>query len=66
MRALRDAPGYPALRERLARLAQAAAGPGAVVSEHPDGGVVAEAPAGGSTAPWTGWPRGRWTRSVRR
>jgi vacuolar-type H+-ATPase subunit E/Vma4 len=43
-RALRDDPGYPALRERLARLAQAAAGPGAVVSDHPDGGVVAEAP----------------------
>jgi vacuolar-type H+-ATPase subunit E/Vma4 len=44
VRALRDDPGYPALGERLARLAQAAAGPGAVVSQHPDGGVVAEAP----------------------
>ena len=44
VRALRDDPGYPALYERLARLAQAAAGPGAVVSQHPDGGVVAEAP----------------------
>jgi vacuolar-type H+-ATPase subunit E/Vma4 len=44
VRALRQDPGYPALRERLARLALAAAGPGARVSEHPDGGVVAEAP----------------------
>jgi vacuolar-type H+-ATPase subunit E/Vma4 len=44
VRALRQDPGYPALRERLTRLALAAAGPGARVSEHPDGGVVAEAP----------------------
>ena len=44
VRALRQDPGYPALRERLARVALAAAGPGAQVSEHPDGGVVAEAP----------------------
>ncbi|HEY6707666.1 MAG TPA: hypothetical protein VJB61_08730 [Actinomycetota bacterium] len=44
VRALRQDPGYPALRERLNRLALAAAGPGARVSEHPDGGVVAEAP----------------------
>jgi vacuolar-type H+-ATPase subunit E/Vma4 len=44
VRALRQDPGYPALRERLTRLARAAAGPGARVSEHPDGGVVAEAP----------------------
>jgi hypothetical protein len=43
-RALRQDPGYPVLRERLARLALAAAGPTARVSEHPDGGVVAEAP----------------------
>jgi vacuolar-type H+-ATPase subunit E/Vma4 len=44
VRALRQEPGYPALRERLARLALAAAGPGADVSEHRDGGVVAQAP----------------------
>jgi vacuolar-type H+-ATPase subunit E/Vma4 len=44
VRALRQDPGYPALRERLDRLALAAAGPGASVSEDPDGGVVAEAP----------------------
>jgi vacuolar-type H+-ATPase subunit E/Vma4 len=44
VRALRRDPGYPALREGLARLALAAAGPGARVSEHPDGGVVAEGP----------------------
>jgi vacuolar-type H+-ATPase subunit E/Vma4 len=44
VRALRQDPGYPALRERLTRLALAAAGPGARVSEHPDGGVLAEAP----------------------
>jgi hypothetical protein len=43
-RALREDPGYPALRERLSRLALTAAGEGALVSEHPDGGVVAEAP----------------------
>jgi cell division septum initiation protein DivIVA len=44
VRALRQDPGYPALRERLTRLSLAAAGPDARVSEHPDGGVVAEAP----------------------
>lgn len=44
VRALREDPGYPALRGRLTRLALAAAGPGAVAGEHPDGGVVAEAP----------------------
>jgi vacuolar-type H+-ATPase subunit E/Vma4 len=44
VRALREDPGYPALRQRLTRLALAAAGPGAVVGEHPDGGVVAQAP----------------------
>lgn len=40
---LRDQDGYPGLRDRLADLATSAAGPGAVVSEHPDGGVVARA-----------------------
>ena len=44
VRALHQDPGYPALRERLTRLALAAAGPGARVSQHPDGGVIAEAP----------------------
>lgn len=43
-RGLHKDPGYPALRQRLTRLALAAAGPGAVVAEQPDGGVVAEAP----------------------
>jgi hypothetical protein len=37
-------PGYGELRDRLAALARAAAGPGAVVSEHPGGGVIARAP----------------------
>jgi vacuolar-type H+-ATPase subunit E/Vma4 len=45
VRALREDPGYPALRQRLTRLALDVAGPGAVVAaEHPDGGVVAQAP----------------------
>jgi vacuolar-type H+-ATPase subunit E/Vma4 len=39
---LRHDPGYPRLRERLAALALARAGPDAVVGEAPDGGVVAE------------------------
>ena len=38
---LRDDPGYPELRERLAGLARRSAGPGAQVSEHASGGVVA-------------------------
>jgi vacuolar-type H+-ATPase subunit E/Vma4 len=38
---LRDDPGYPRLVERLTELAKAAAGPGAAVVEHPDGGVEA-------------------------
>jgi len=37
-------PGYPELRDRLAALAQAAAGPGAVLRDHPGGGVIAHAP----------------------
>jgi vacuolar-type H+-ATPase subunit E/Vma4 len=41
---LRDQPGYGELRDRLTALSRAAAGPGAVVSEHPAGGVVARAP----------------------
>lgn len=41
---LRDQPGYAEIRERLAALALRAAGPGASVSEHPDGGVLAERP----------------------
>lgn len=41
--ALRDDPGYPALLDRLRDRAAAALGNGAVVHEHPDGGIVAEA-----------------------
>ena len=41
---LPDQPGYGELRDRLAALARAVAGPGAVVSEHPRGGVIARAP----------------------
>ena len=41
---LRDQPGYGDLRDRLTRLARAAAGPDAVVTDHPAGGVVAHAP----------------------
>ena len=41
---LRDQPGYGELRDRLTALSRTAAGPGAVVSEHPAGGVVAHAP----------------------
>jgi hypothetical protein len=37
-------PGYGELRDTLAALARAAAGPGAVVSDHPGGGVIARAP----------------------
>ena len=40
---LRDEPGYPELRDRLARAARQAAGPRAEVSEHPAGGVIARA-----------------------
>jgi len=42
--AVRDQPGYGELRDRLAALCRAAAGPGAEVAEHPAGGVVASAP----------------------
>ena len=41
---LKDEPGYHELRDGLAGLALRAAGPGAMVSEHPAGGVVARAP----------------------
>jgi hypothetical protein len=41
--ALRDDPDYPQFRDRLAELARRTAGPDAVVSEHPDGGVIARA-----------------------
>ncbi len=40
---LRDEPDYPLLRRRLSALAARAAGPGAVVTEHPQGGVIAQA-----------------------
>jgi vacuolar-type H+-ATPase subunit E/Vma4 len=39
--ALRDDPGYPALRERLVAMALAALGTDAVVTEAPDGGIRA-------------------------
>lgn len=38
---LRDEPGYPQWRDRLGVLAGRVAGPDAVITEHPDGGVVA-------------------------
>jgi vacuolar-type H+-ATPase subunit E/Vma4 len=41
---LRGQPGYGELRDRLADVCRAAAGPGAQVQEHPAGGVVARAP----------------------
>lgn len=44
VRGLRDQPEYGEIRERLAALALSAAGPGASVSEHPDGGVLAKGP----------------------
>jgi vacuolar-type H+-ATPase subunit E/Vma4 len=44
VRRLRDGEAYPALRERLAVLARELLGPGACVTEHPDGGVVATCP----------------------
>jgi vacuolar-type H+-ATPase subunit E/Vma4 len=44
VRQLRDGEEYPALRERLAALASELLGPGACVTEHPDGGVVATYP----------------------
>ncbi|MFF9113565.1 hypothetical protein [Streptomyces sp. NPDC014805] len=44
VRELRGSEGYASLRERLERRARCLLGPGAEVSEHPDGGVVAEVP----------------------
>lgn len=41
---MKDEPDYGELRDRLAELALRTAGPGAVISEHPQGGVVARAP----------------------
>ncbi len=41
---LRDAPDYPALRDRLGALAAKEAGAGAVITEHPAGGMIATAP----------------------
>lgn len=41
---LRDAPDYPELRDRLSALAAKEAGAGAVMTEHPDGGIIATAP----------------------
>jgi len=41
--ALRDDPAYPAFLERVERLARAALGPEAVVTEDPAGGVVGQA-----------------------
>jgi hypothetical protein len=42
--ALRDDDEFPLLRRRLAEMALRAAGPGARVADHADGGVVATAP----------------------
>ncbi|HEX5189172.1 MAG TPA: hypothetical protein VFW16_06515 [Streptosporangiaceae bacterium] len=42
--AVRDGAGYPRLRDRLSDMAAGAAGPGAVLADHPDGGVIATAP----------------------
>jgi hypothetical protein len=42
--ALRDQPDYPRLRDRLTEIAAGAAGPGAVITLHPDGGAIATAP----------------------
>ncbi len=42
--ALSEDNDYPALRRWLAEMARHAAGPGARVTDHPDGGVVARAP----------------------
>jgi hypothetical protein len=41
---LRDEPGYPLLHDRLSEMAAGAAGPDAVLTDHPDGGVIATAP----------------------
>jgi cell division septum initiation protein DivIVA len=42
--ALRDEAGYPPLRDRLSKMAASAAGPGAALADHQDGGVIATAP----------------------
>lgn len=41
---LRREPGYEQMKERLTELAVRLAGPGATVTEHPDGGVVVRTP----------------------
>ena len=41
---LRYEPGYEQMKGRLTELAVGLAGPGATVTEHPDGGVVARTP----------------------
>ena len=65
---LRDEPGYPELRDRLASAARRAAGPRAEISEHPAGGVVAR--AGGvvvdCSLPQAGGPGGRGARPADR
>ena len=43
VRALRDEPGYPALRTRLAARAREILGADAVITEDPAGGIVAQA-----------------------
>ncbi len=42
--ALRGSPGYPPLRQQLAEVATRLAGPGAMITEDPAGGVAARAP----------------------
>jgi hypothetical protein len=42
--ALRQRADYPLLRDRLIDIAEREAGPGAVISDHADGGVIASAP----------------------
>lgn len=42
--AWRERADYPLLRDRLIEIAGRAAGPGAVITEHADGGVIATAP----------------------
>jgi hypothetical protein len=42
--ALRERADYPLLRDRLIEIAGRAAGPGAAITEHADGGIIATAP----------------------
>jgi hypothetical protein len=42
--ALRERADYPLLRDRLSEIARRAAGSGAVITEHADGGIIATAP----------------------